>query len=265
MQRCHRLFKCARYAAPVKPRTLAAIGFNGLAIAAVLAPIFALAGPPFETDDPEPTDYRNSEVYVAGQYERDVDETSGAIPLVELNYGLFRNVQLSIDAPLSFVRENGASDYGLGDVTVGLKMRFIQETAHRPQIAFYPIIVLPSGNTRLREFASRFFLPLWVQKSFGHWTVYGGGGVWTQSGGAESNWWFTGLVAQYQLANGSTLGAEVIHSTPQNRGTGSETGFNLGYIAPVGKTHDFLFSFGRGVVGPRTFAAYAAYRIQVAP
>jgi len=238
---------------------------SALAIVALLAPAIGLAGPPFETDDPEPTGYRSYEFYLAAQYESDGDETLGAIPLVEVNYGLFRNVQFSIDAPLSFARENGASVYGVGDVTLGLKIRFVQETRHGPQLAFYPLVVVPSGNAQLRVSASRLFLPLWAQKSFGHWTICGGGGLWTKSGAAASSWWFTGVVLQYELPNKSTVGAEVIHSTQQSGSSGGETAFNVGYVVPIGKTHNVLLSFGRGFVGARSFAAYAAYRIQVSP
>lgn len=229
----------------------------------MLSPAPVLAGPPYETDDPEPTEYRSYEIYVAAQYERRTDETLSALPLIEVNYGLFRNVQFSIDAPMSFIRQNDASAYGLGDLTLGLKVRFIQETRGRPQIAFYPLIVIPSGNPNLQVSSSRLFLPLWAQKSFGRWTIYGGGGMWAKSVASATNWWFTGLVLQYELPNKNTVGAEMIRSTPQSANEGGETAFNLGYVASVGKTHSALLSLGRGIVGSRTFAAYVAYRIQI--
>jgi len=37
------------------------------------------------------------------------------------------------------------------------------------------------------------FLPVWMQKDVGDWTVYGGGGYWINPGAGQKNWWFTGL------------------------------------------------------------------------
>jgi hypothetical protein len=243
------------------------VGIFGAALATATLAMFtaALAGPPYETDDPEPTDYRSYEIYTALQYEHEGDETSAGLPSLEINYGILRNTQLSIVTPMRFAHENGVNTYGFGDLLFGVKVRFIQEAAHRPQLAFYPIVIVPSGQAALRETASHVFLPMWAQKSFGNWTVYGGGGVWNKAGTDTHAWWFSGVVAQYHFKNKSAAGVEVTHTTAQKEGEENETSFNAGYIAPIGERHNVLFSFGRGLMGPRTFAAYAAYRIEISP
>jgi len=43
------------------------------------------------------------------------------------------------------------------------------------------------------------FLPIWLQKSMGKWTAYGGGGYWINPGAHNRNWCFTGLVIQHQV------------------------------------------------------------------
>src|ERR1700722_18947578 len=83
-----------------------------------------LAGPPFQTDDPEPVEYRHVEVYVASQGSFEQDETSLTAPHVELNYGLLPNVQIHLLAPFEFVKQAGdPSHYGFGDVELGAKLR----------------------------------------------------------------------------------------------------------------------------------------------
>src|SRR5947208_2934500 len=46
------------------------------------------------------------------------------------------------------------------------------------QVGTFPITILPTGaeSRGLGAGHVRQFLPLWVQKSFGDWTTYGGGG-----------------------------------------------------------------------------------------
>ena len=93
-----------------------------------------LAGPPFLTDDPEPVEYRHWEVYLASQHAKDKDGWSGTAPHFEVNYGALPNLQLHLIAPLAYVKPNdGSSHYGFGDLELGAKYRFIQETDWRPK------------------------------------------------------------------------------------------------------------------------------------
>ena len=47
----------------------------------------------------------------------------------------------------------------------------------RPMIGVFPLVEAPTGDARrgLGAGHTREFLPLWLQKSFGGWTTYGGG------------------------------------------------------------------------------------------
>src|SRR5271157_5049838 len=58
------------------------------------------------------------------------------------------------------------------------KYRFIQETAKCPQIGVFPLLEVPTGNSRLGLGNGQLWarLPLWIQKSYGPWTTYGGVG-----------------------------------------------------------------------------------------
>ena len=78
--------------------------------------------------------------------------------------------------PLTSVTPEAA--HGLGDIELGVKYRFLSETARRPQIGIFPMLEVPSGDPRRGLGNGQVWarLPLWLQKSSGPWTTYGGAG-----------------------------------------------------------------------------------------
>jgi hypothetical protein len=60
----------------------------------IVIPAVAWAGPPFVTDDPEPTDFKHYEVYLFAQGTNARDGTSGASG-IDFNYGAGPNLQLT--------------------------------------------------------------------------------------------------------------------------------------------------------------------------
>jgi hypothetical protein len=228
----------------------------------------ALAGPPFATDDPEPTPYRHYEIYLNSQFAHDTDAMSFALPSLEVNYGLMRNVQFSVTATRAAGR--GAGDpwhAGFGDSEVGLKIRFVQESATMPQIAFYPAVVLPSGDAKLGlgDGNTKVFLPLWAQKAFGHWEVFGGGGVWRNPGAGNRDYTFTGVAAQREISESLSFGAEIFHQGATTVGGNASTGFNVGMTKGLDEHHKVLFSVGRSLRGSNALSTYAAYELFLGP
>jgi hypothetical protein len=227
-----------------------------------------LAGPPFLTDDPEPVDYQHWEFYIALQHTEIADGWSGTAPHVELNYGVVPNVQLHLIAPLAYDAPNGGNThYGYGDTELGVKFRFIQETEHLPQVGIFPLLEVPTGSEsdRLGSGHVQAFLPLWLQKSFGDWTVYGGGGYGINPGAGNENWGFGGLVVQRHLAKNVLLGAEVYRRTTMETGRRSDTAFNLGTVIDFTEHQHLLFSAGRSIDGPTDFQVYVAYEFTFGP
>ena len=73
-----------------------------LCCALVLGTIIpALAGPPYMTDDPEPTDYRHFEIYTFTNGTATRDGTSGEGG-IDFNYGGAPNLQLSATVPAGY-------------------------------------------------------------------------------------------------------------------------------------------------------------------
>jgi hypothetical protein len=234
-----------------------------LAVLLLGGSLTVLAGPPFMTDDPEPVDYQHWEFYIASQHTKTIDGWSGTAPHVELNYGVVPNLQLHLIAPLAYAAPNdGSTHYGYGDTELGVKFRFIQETEHLPQVGIFPLLEVPTGSESdgLGSGHVQAFLPVWVQKSFGDWTAYGGGGYGINPGVGNENWGFGGLVVQRHVMKNVLLGAEVYHRTAMETGSRSDTAFNLGTVIDFTEHQHLLFSAGRSIDGPTDFQVYVAYQ-----
>jgi len=227
-----------------------------------------LAGPPFLTDDPEPVDYQNWEFYVASQHTQTSDGWAGTAPHIEVNYGVITNAQLHLIAPLAYnAPAHGRSHYGYGDTELGVKYRFLEATEHLPQAGIFPLLEVPTGNESegLGSGHVQTFLPLWLQKSFGDWTLYGGGGYGINPGDGNENWGFAGLVVQRQITKNFLLGGEVYHRTTLTTGGRDDTAFNVGTVVDFTEHQHLLFSAGRSIDGPTDFQCYLAWQFTFGP
>lgn len=129
------------------------------------------------------------------------------------------------------------------------------------KVATFPAINIPTGDADngLGAGHTRFFLPLWVQKSFGDGTTYGGGGYWRNPGLDNRDYWFFGWEVQRKLTERLILGAEVFHQTADEVGGSESTGFNVGSIFDVSGSHHLLFSAGRGIQQAATTNEFTYY------
>ena len=222
----------------------------GLAVAAPTNS--ALAGPPFVTDDPEPVDYQHFEINLAALGTLARHTQGGAVPSADINYGLLPEVQFHLGLAMPFQGGDGQTvHYGYGDTEIGVKLRFVSEdeAGWRPQIALYPNVELPTGSAKddLGSGYTRVFLPLWLQKSFGAWTAYGGGGYWLNDHGDNRDYWFAGGLIERKLRDDLTLGGEVFEQGKDSVASKVSAGFNLGGTYDIDETHHLLFSAGRGI------------------
>ncbi|MGA9121506.1 MAG: hypothetical protein WB699_19220 [Bacteroidota bacterium] len=231
----------------------------------LLAPRESAAGPPFKTDDPQPVDYRHWEFYIASQQSFAGTEVDATAPHFELNYGVIPNMQLHLVAPLAYVRTDQARHYGYSDTEVGVKYRFIEETPTIPQIGIFPLIEIPTGdaNKDLGAGKVQAYFPVWIQKSWGKFTTYAGGGVWYNPGENRRNWIFTGWEAQYDLSETLTLGGEVFYQTADAVESEPTGGFDLGGYLNFGEHHHVLFSCGRNFSRDPSFAGYLGYQLTI--
>lgn len=239
--------------------------FAGLSLAAMFGVSQAVyAGPPFITDDPEPVDYGHWEVYGFSNATHVEGDTSGTLGGVEVNYGAAQELQLHAIVPLAFDDTAGrGTQIGAGDIELGAKYRFIKpgEDDWWPQVGVFPLLEISSGDADrgLGTGHMREFLPVWLQKDFGDWTTYGGGGYWINPGAGNRNYWFVGWLLQRKITDDLALGGEIFHQTADTLTGRDTTGFNLGGIYDFNDHYHLLFSAGRGLQNVTTTNEFTYY------
>jgi hypothetical protein len=232
----------------------------------------AYAGPPFQTDDPEPIDYRNYELYTFATSDGTSIETDTAGPAIEFNYGALPNVHLHIIVPMAAILPSnnprylpagtGPNEFGIGDIETGVKFRFIQESKYRPMVGTFTMFELPTGDSRRGLGVGKVWyrLPIWAQKSFGPWTTYGGVGETVVPATGYKNFTYGGWLVQRDIGKKLTLGTEVFAhgaegiATPQTKAaTLVDVG---GYYYFRNPGFQLLFCYGHTAVGQTENYAY---------
>lgn len=217
-----------------------------------------IAGPPFNTDDPETVRFRHWEYYISTINNYQAKVWSGTSPHFEMNYGLVPNVQVHLLLPLNYSYSRGqGTDFGYADTEFGIKFRFVQETDNCPQIGVFPIVEIPTiKNNEFSDGKAKIYLPVWFQKSWEKLTTYGGAGYWINHGTNNKNWIFTGWEVQYSFSPIVTLGGELFYHTAITTDDKAATGFNIGgSINPSEKMH-FIFSAGNTFSAENSFTSY---------
>jgi hypothetical protein len=218
----------------------------------------SFGGPPFDTDDPEPVNFKHWEYYISSINNHQQSVWSGTSPHFEINYGLVPNVQVHLLMPMNyFFSRHQGSGFGYADTEFGIKYRFVKETENSPQIGTFPIIEIPTiKNNEFSDGKTKIYLPVWMQKSWGKLTTYGGAGYWINPGAGNKNWIFSGWEIQYDFSKTLTLGGEIYYHTASTSDTRSEMGFNMGgSLNPTEKFH-IIFSFGHTFTRDNTFTSY---------
>jgi hypothetical protein len=125
------------------------------------------------------------------------------------------------------------------------------------------LIELPTGNQTkgLGSGNTQVFIPVWLQKSFGKWSTYGGTGYWINPGTGNKNYWFTGLQLQRQITDNFNVGAEIYHTTEKSETENSDTRFNIGMVFDASEHHHILFSIGRSFNNSVLMQGYIGYQL----
>jgi hypothetical protein len=235
-----------------------------LALAGLLVANQAWAGPPFLTDDPEPVEVKHWEFYAASQWSVKRHATSGTLPHIEANYGALPGLQLHAIVPAAFTWSSGnAARYGVGDIELGAKLRFVDEVdgEWRPQVGIFPLLILPTGSKKrgLGEGAVQALLPVWIQKSFGPWTTYGGGGLHLAP---DDSAIVFGWLLQRAFSDQIAIGAEAFVTTPL-RGEPVQIQLNLGTVINFSEQHHLLLSAGPSFRSDAIGQVYVAYQLTI--
>lgn len=246
-------------------RRAAHAAFAALGLGLLSVP--AIAGPPFQTDDPEPVPFGHYELYVFGASDGTPVETDPAAPALEFNWGGLPNVEIhSVFRLGSAIPTSGQSSYGLLDTELGMKYRLIQQTPSRPAVGIFPMIELPTGSASRGLGVGRtwYRLPVWIEKDFGPWTTYGGGGYQVVHQVGYRSFPFAGWLLQRDIGEKWTLGGEVWYHGPEGLGTPERRYSTMldvgGYYYFEKPAAQLLFCLGHTAMGqPETYAYLGLY------
>src|SRR5690348_14235067 len=126
----------------------------------------AQAGPPYVSDDPEPTDYQHYEIYLFTTGSNAADGTNGESG-IDFNYGALPDLQLTAVIPMAYsLPRDTTNAIGFGNVELAAKYRFLHQKEIGWDVAMFPRIFLPSGSSRVGNNQPALLLPLWFEKDW---------------------------------------------------------------------------------------------------
>jgi hypothetical protein len=229
------------------------------ALCIVAAP--AAGGPPYQTDDPEPTELKHWEIYVfnsADGRRGSIDGEGG----LDLNYGAIKDVQLTATVPLAYSHSRGSGwRVGRGDLELGAKFRLVNDEQGGFQAAIFPRVILPTSSRNIGGTRARFLLPLWLQKDWGNTSLFGGGGYEVNPGPENRNFLVAGAALTHALNGRTSVGAELTYEGRDKVDGSSTKGMNLGLIQKLGGPFSLLLAggptFSDGQTGYHSYLALA--------
>jgi len=206
-----------------------------------------MAGPPYLTDDPEPTDYGHFENYAFTNGMVTRNGTGGEAGL-DLNYGGAPNLQLTATLPEAYdVSSGGPALAGPGNIELAAKYRFLTQTDFGLDVAVFPRVFLPSLSSNVGDHHPSFLLPIWLEKDWGQWSAFGGGGCEINRGGGSQDFCQMGAVVTNKVRSNLQIGLEIFHQTADVRGGAATTSVGTGVIYDLNDHYHLLGYVGRGI------------------
>ena len=128
-----------------------------IAIFALVRP--ALAGPPYVSDDPEPTDYKHFEIYTFNNGTATRSDVGGAAG-IDFNYGAAPDLQLTATLPIGFDSPaTGKTSFGLSNIELAAKYRFLHQDSFGLDVSVFPRVFCPADRQITGTTPRRFFCP----------------------------------------------------------------------------------------------------------
>jgi Putative MetA-pathway of phenol degradation len=218
----------------------------------------ATAGPPFVSDDPEPTDTGHFEIYTFNNGTNTRTGTAGESG-IDFNYGAAANLQLTATVPAGYSDSTGGTLVGAGNVELAAKYRFLHQDSFGLDVSVFPRVFLPSGSNTIGDNHLSLLLPIWVQKDFGQgWSAFGGGGC-TLNEIRAADFCQAGAVLTYQLLPKLQIGGELFHQTADSQGTPASTSVGIGWRYDLTDNYHLLGYVRRGIENADETDRYSWY------
>ena len=216
----------------------------------LLAGSVALAGPPMITDDPDTPEKGHWEINVAYTAEKRGDAWTMEAPLLDLNYGLFDNVQLKLEGPYLLSSEGSHRHSDFGNLEAGVKWRFLDQEKDGISVSTYPQFAFAGTNRSVRRGLAaegwEFLLPVEFQYEIGeHDTVFAEvGWAWVEH---EKGNLFAGIVYSHAFSEGFDVLAE-LHTEGEARASAQELVANVGFHWQTWEHAALIGSAGRSLI-----------------
>jgi hypothetical protein len=173
------------------------------------------------TDDPGTPGNHKWEINLGWSDERTPGVTLYGLPLLDANYGVGDDIELTYEAPWAVVRSSDESQRsGPGESLFGAKWRFFDAGEHGWQASMYPQYTFldPGSNSARRglaESATTLYMPVEVARDFGPIAVdLDFGHIFSNE--TESRGWSGGCVLGKEVRKGWELDLEVHVQTSED-------------------------------------------------
>ncbi|ALJ16099.1 transporter [Sphingopyxis macrogoltabida] len=227
----------------------------------LMVPTAAFAGPPFMTDDPEPTEEGHWEIYGPLVEIEGRGKDFGGATGIEINYGAAPDLQVTAGLPIGFEHDNAGWCWGSGDLELSAKYRFYHDEEAGLSVAAFPGVTLPTASNGMGNGKVTALLPVWLQKDSDDWSLFGGGGYAINPGAGNRNYWTGGVAVTRRIDDRLLLGVEADRQGADAVDGRATTSLGIGAIYQLKAPFRILasggptFVDGGGAAGFHTFVA----------
>ncbi len=199
-------------------------------------------GPPMITDDPGTPDKGTWEINFSFNTELKTVEKEFEVPLIEINFGFNERTQLKLEFPYLFTRSDpNENQHRIGDITLGIKYRFLDEDKVGISLSLYPQISIATETDAENEY----LLPLQIEKTFGK--VVLGMDVRYAYLNNGTDFFQNGILIGYGLSERLNVMGEFVYWSDLWNFDTLEGVLNLGLKYQTNDTFSFMTSLGTGL------------------
>ena len=230
-------------------------------VASVARIAFGQGGPPMITDDPGTPGNGRWEDNFAIIFQYRPNETSIALPEIDLNYGVGDHIQLTLQtAPVLVKRSGHGLIGGLGETEAAVKWRFLDEATSGFDMSIFPRVIFNTTQSSVRrglaEDGTRFQIPFQAAKAFGRLHVDVEAGPRASTVGRSE--WLDGIVCGFDLTKSTMLMAELHDESRMNFSRDVLT-LNFGLRHEFTQTYILIVSMGHELRSPDQSTALIGY------
>ena len=213
------------------------------------------------TDDPGTPGNGHWENNIAVAFEHRPNETSWALPAIDLNYGVGEHIQLTLQGgPVLLKRSEHGLIGGLGGTEAAVKWRFLDEAKSGFDVSMFPRVIFNITQSSVRrglaEDGTRFQIPFQVAKTFGRFHADAEFGPVGRS--VSRSEWLYGIVGGFDVAKPTMLMAE-LHGTSRMNFSQQVLTLNFGLRHEFTETRILIVSLGHEIVSPDQPLALIGY------